>query len=287
MAEIQPIVSDVTIGNATAAIDCEWLKCIESVNFSMKMEEVPIVCDWANGQVTALRGNPMGECTINALNWNSTVLKYALDADVSTKAGAETVSCEEHQITWVPDDENTPTEWTATVTLNSPEVASVTVWTDSSCTSTWESVATPDSTISITSACKGLVTLTTDDVDETDTTLYFAYTHDTETPTDATLIEPGMSTFADDHKLHILHRNATTGDLIVVKFWRVQIIPDFTVGFDNTNSIVTVPIRLRILSDRSNHPDAPLGHIAIIDADDSEAADFTYDFYTKVRAHID
>lgn len=288
MAEIQPIVSDVTIGNATAAIDCEWLKCIESVNFSMRMEEVPILCDWADGPVTTLRGNPNGECTISAYNWNSTVLKYALDADTSTKAAVETVSCEEHQITWVPDDENTPTEWTATVTLNSPEVSSVVAYTDSSCSVSWESVATPDNDLAITSACKGLITITTDDVDETDTTtLYFAYTHDTETPNGATLIEPGMSTFASDHKLHILHRNATTGKLYVVKFWRAQIIPDFSVGFDNTNSVVTVPIRMRILSDRTNHPDAPLGHIAIIDADDSEAADFTYEFYKKVRAHIE
>lgn len=287
MAEIQPIVSDVSIGNATAAIDCVWLKCLESVEFRLGMEEVPIVCDWASGPVTTLRGNPSGEITITAMNLGSTQLKYALDAATSAKAGAETVTCEEHQITWTPDDEGTPTEWTATVTLNSPEVSSVVAYTDSDCSVAWESVSTPDNDLAITSACKGLITLTTDDEDETDDTLYFAYTHDTETPTGATLIEPSMSTFADDHKLHILHRNATTGDLLIVKFWRVQIIPDMTLSFDNSNKVVTVPIRLRALSDRTNHPDAPIGQMAIVDADDSEAADFTYDFYTKVRTHVD
>ena len=286
MAEVQPIVSDVTIGNSTVAIDCEWLKCVQSVDFRLGMEGVPLVCDWAAGEVATLRGNPTGEINIMAMNWNSTVLKYALDAAVSVKAGAETVSCEEHQITWTPDSATTPTEWTATVTLNSPEVSAVTAYADSSCAVAWESLATPTDTLAITTACTGVITLTTDDVDECDDTLYFAYTHDTETPTGATLIEPSMSTFASDHKVHILHRNATTGKLYIIKFWRVQIIPDFNIAFDNTNKIVTVPIKMKVLSDRTNHPNAPLGHMAIVDADDSEAADFTYDFYKKVRTHV-
>jgi len=287
MAEIRPIVSDVSIGNATVAIDCVWLKCIESVNFTMGMEQVPIVCDWANGPATVLRGNPTGTAKIVALNLNATTLKYALDATNSTKAGAETVSCEEHQITWTADSETTPTSWTATVILNSPEISTVTAWTDSSCAVTWEGAATPENVVAVASGCIGTVTLTTDDIDETDATLYFAYTHDTETPNGATLIEPAMSTFADDHKLLILHRNATTGDLVVHKFWRVQIVPAFDLTYDNTNSIVTVPINLVVLGDRQNHPDAPLGHTAIIPAADSEAlADFTYDIYTHVRSHI-
>lgn len=286
MAEIRPIVSDVSIGNATVAIDCVWLKCIESVNFTMSMEQVPIVCDWTNGPATVLRGNPTGTAKIVATNLNATTLLYALDAASSAKAAAETVTCEEHQLTWVAEDTATPTYWTAQVTLNSPEVSTVTAWTDSSCAVTWESAATPENTLAITTACSGVITLTTDDVDECDATLYFAYTHDTETPLGATLIEPGMSTFADDHKLHILHRNATTGDLIVHKFWRVQIVPAFDLTYDNTNGVVTVPINLVVLTDRENHPDAPIGHTAIIPATDSEVADFTYDFYKKVRAHI-
>lgn len=283
MPEVQPIVSDVSIGNALVAIDCVNLKCIESVDIRLGMEEVPIICDWASGQVTSLRGNASGEVTVNALNLNSTTLQYALDAVVSTKAGSETVTCEEHQITWVVDSPTTPAEWTATVTLNSPEVSTVTVWTDSACANTWESAATPDSSVAITTACTGVLTLTTDDVNETDSTLYFSYTHNTETPDGATLIQPAFDTFADDHKLHILHRNATSCELLLMKFWRVQIIPDFNIRFDNTNSVVTVPIRLRILSDRTNHPDAPLGQQVIFSADDSEAGDFTNQFYKDVR----
>ncbi len=287
MAEIQPIVSDVSIGNATVAIDCVWLKCIESVDFRLGMEEVPIVCDWANGQVTALRGNPTGEANIVVQNINATTLKYALDATTSVKDAAETVACEEHQVSWTADDENTPTLWTATVCVNSPEISDVTVYSDSDCLVDWDSAITPDNDVTIADACKGCLTLTTDDIDEALDTLYVAYTHDTETPDGATLITPGFSTFADDHKLHILHRNATTGDLIVHKFWRVQIIPDATIRYDNTNKIVTVPIRLRVLGDRLNHPTAPLGQYVIVDADDSEAADFTNAFYKKVRAHVE
>ena len=286
MAEVRPIVSDVSIGNATVAIDCVWLKCIQSVNFRKGMEEVPITCDWANGPATYLRGNPTGEATINALNLNSTILKYALDAVVTTKAIAETVTCEEHQLTWVPDSETTPTEWTATVTLNSPEIASVTVWTDSACAVSWEATPTPLNTVAITGACIGVVVLTTDTLAETDDTLYFAYTHNTETPVGATLIKAPMSTFASDHKLHILHRNATTGDLLLHKFWRVQIIPDVEITYDNTNSIVTVPIKLRVLADRANHPDSPIGQEVTIPLADSDPADFTFDFYKQVRSFI-
>lgn len=286
MPEVRPIVSDVSIGNATVAIDCVWLKCIESVVFRKGMEEVPIVCDWANGPATYLRGNPVGEATINALNINSTILSYALDANVTTKAGTETVDCEEHQLTWVPDDELTPTEWVATVTLNSPEIATVLAWTDDACSVSWESATTPLNVLAISSACPGVITLTTDDVDETDATLYFSYVHNTETPIGATLIKPPMNTFASDHKLHILHRNATTGDLILHKFWRAQLIPDVEITYNNSNAIVTIPIRLRILSDRENHPDAPLGQEVIIAQADSEPADFTFDFYKKVRSFI-
>ena len=286
MAEIQPIVSDVSIGNVTVGIDCVWLKCVESVSFRVGMEEVPIVCDWASGPVTTLRGNPEGTIDIACMNINSTTLGYALDATSSLKAAAETVTCEEHQITWTDDGLATPLEWTATVTLNSPEIATVTVWTDSDCSLTWESAATPESAVAILSACAGTVTLTTDDILETDATLYFAYTHNTETPVGATLIKASLSTFADDHKLHILHRNATTGALDLFKFWRVQIIPDFSMTFDNTNKVATVPIKLRAFADRANHSAEPVFGVRIIDADDSEIADFTYDIYKKVRTHI-
>ena len=286
MAEIQPIVSDASIGNATVGIDCVWIKCIESVDITISMEEVPIVCDWADGPVTILRGNPTALINIMALNLNATTLKYALDATTLVKAGDEEVACEEHQITWVPEDTATPAEWTATVVLNSPEVESVTVWTDSDCAVTWESDSTPDNDIAITDACAGIVTLTTDDVLETDATLYFAYVHNTETPVGATKIRAPMSTFADDHKLHILHRNATTGSLDLFKFWRVQIIPDVNIVFDNTNKFVTVPIKLRAFAVRDSHANEPIVGIRIIGVDDSEVSDFAYDIYKKVRTHI-
>ncbi len=286
MAEIQPIVSDLTIGNALVAIDCVNLKCIESVDIRIAMEGVPIICDWADGPATTLRGNPSASIDIMAMNMNSTILQYALDADVSVKAAAESVACEEHKITWVAEDVATPTYWTAVVFLNSPEVENVLAYTDSACAVAWEGEATPDNDLAITDSCTGELLLTTDDIDETDDTLYFAYDHNIETPIGATLIKPPMSTFADDHKLHILHRNATTGELELIKFWRAQIVPDFALRFDNTNRIVTVPIKLVAYADRANHPTAPIGQIVIISADDSEPADFSADFYKQVRSHV-
>lgn len=286
MAEIQPIVADVSVGNALVAIDCEDLLCIESVDFRLSQEEVLITCDAADGPVTTLRMSPTAEITVVAMNLSALAISKALDASTTIKAGDETVSCEEHQITWVAEDVATPGEWTATVCMNSPEISTVLAWTDNLCTVAWESATTPLNVLAITDACTGCITLTTNDIDETDDTLWFSYVHNTETPLGATLIKPGFSTFADDHKLHILHRNATNGNLHVMKFWRVQIIPDYSQRFDNTTRVATVTIRMRALADRLNHPNEPIYHEAIIDAADSEAADFTLAFYKRVRAHI-
>lgn len=265
MPNIKPIVSDVSIGNVAVAIDCVWLKCIESFEFKFSQDEVPIICNWADGKVSSLRGNPAGDINIVALNLSPVSLQYALDAVVSTKSGDETVACQEFTgIDWVPDNIGTPTQWTATLQLSGMYVDDVLVYKTAGCTSAWASATTPLNVVS-TSDCSGLVTLTTDDDDQCYDALYVSFTHDSETPDGATLVQPGFSTFASDHTFVAVHRNATTGEYVSYKFWRVQIAPDVTIRHDNTNKIVSVPIHLMVLADRENHPDAPLGQIEFSD----------------------
>ena len=265
MTRVLPIVSDVSIGNAQVAIDCVWLKCISKFDFRVTMESVPIICDWAQGKVTALRGNPSGSISIDAKNLNSTLLGFALDANVSVKSGDDAAACVKVMgIQWVPDDVATPTQWSAIIHLNSPDVDNVDVFTDDACTTPWDSASTPMNTIAET-YCTGIVVLTTDDVSECDDTLYFSFDWDIEIPDGAEIICPAFGTFAEDHIVRAWHRNATTGQYEIYEFWRCQIIPDMSLSHDDSNKVVMVPIRLEVLADPDFHPDCPLGRIVISD----------------------
>lgn len=269
MGTIKPIVSDVTIGNVSAFIDCVWLKCLRTFNFRLTMESIPIVCDWADGKVQTLRGNPTGEITIEAMNLNSTILKYALDAVVSTKSAAaeqQALCVHIEGIQWEADDDLTPTEWTAVIKLNSPNVDNVTFFTEDTCSDGWASATTPLNVVTV-DECSGVVTLTTNDVDECADELWvsFDFSVDLSLSGDTELIEPPFSTFPDDHVVIAWHINKTTSQYEIFVFPRCQILPDINITFDNSNNVVTIPIRLEVVADTDFHPEAPLGWVEITD----------------------
>lgn len=261
---VKPVVDAVTINNVNVAVDCVWLKCVQSFEFNWAMESIPINCDPEFGPITYLRANPTGSISIEAMNHNSTSLQYALDATVEDVDTPSATCVKISGIQWTPDDEATPTEWTAIVRLNNINIDNVEVFTDDACTVPWNDT-TPLNVITVTSDCYGLVTLTTDDVDSTEDTLYFTYDYLVDFPTDATIIRPSFSTFAADHTVVAWTRNSTSGLYEVYVFPRVQITPDFTLRFDNTTSIKTIPIRMVVLSDPDFNPDNPLGYIVITD----------------------
>lgn len=273
MTNIQPIVDSVTIGNVSAFIDCVWLKCIKSFNFKVSMESIPIICDWASGKVAVMRGNPSGDITIEAMNLNSTTLKYALDAVVRTKTATDdSVDCAHVDgLVWVPDNALTPTSWTVEVNLNSPNIDNVAAYTTASgCaaatpTDIWASGTTPLNTITETDACHGVITLTTNDVDEAVAELWFTFDYSVDLATGATIIEPPYLSAPEDHLVIAWHLNKTTSEYYIYIFPRCQIVPDFSASFDNSNNVVTVPIHLEVLADTTFHPEAPLGWIEITD----------------------
>lgn len=258
---IKPIVSDVSIGNASVIIDCEFLKCSRAFNFHASMDEVPIICNWADGKVQSLRGNPSGEITVELMNLSAETLKWALDAEVTTKAANASVSCVKVEgIEWTPDDPATPTEWTAIVHLNSPNVDNVDVFEDSACTTPWDSATTPLNVVLV-SECDGIITLTTDDEDEALDTLYFSFDYDVDYEVGTKVVKPSYSTFPTDHTVIAFHKNATTGNYLVYTFPRCQIIPDTTQNFDNGAGIVITTVKLAVVADTDFHPDCPLGWV--------------------------
>jgi len=265
MATIQPIVSDVTIGNVSVLIDCVWIKCVQSFEFTFAMDEVPIVCDPRYGKVTTLRTNPNGNINIEALNLNWTTLRYALDAVKSVLTTSPTVDCVKIEgIQWTPEDVPTPTEWSATINLNNPNVDNVEVFTDEDCTIPWESATTPLNVVEV-DECTGILTLTTGDFDEAVDTLYFSYEYLVDFPADAKIVRPPFNMFAEDHIVVAWHLNATTGEYYVYVFPRCQIVPNVTIRHSNAADPITVPIRFTIVADPDFNSDAPLGYVVISD----------------------
>lgn len=269
---IKPIVSDVTIGNVSAFIDCVWLKCLKSFNFRVAMESVPIICDWADGKVQVIRGNPSGSITFEAMNLNSSILDFALDAATTVKAADATVDCAHLQgITWTPDDVATPTSWSTIIHLNSPNIDNVVVYTTAAgCaaatpTDQWASATTPLNVITETDPCHGLITLTTNDVDEALDELWVTFEYSVDLAVGASVVRPPYSTYAEDHVVVVWHKNATTSEYYIYVFPRCQIVPDASITFDNSNNIVTVPIHLEVVADTDFHPEAPLGWVEITD----------------------
>jgi hypothetical protein len=255
-----PTIESATLGNAHVAINCEDLGCLASVGIRVGQDTIDIGCDWGAGLVGTLRGNPTGEISIEAKNVDAKRLKYALDASVAVKSGDYSVDClKVTSIDWVPDDVATPTEWTAVINLHSSNVDNVVVYDDAACTSEWDSSTTPLNVVSV-DACKGLVTLTTDDVDEALDTLYFDFDYMVDLEDGITELNAPFNTFPTDFSVIVWHQNKTTGLYQVLVFWKCQSMIDFNIVFGDydSNALMTVPIKLRVLSVPDVHPDNKL-----------------------------
>jgi hypothetical protein len=213
--------------------------------------------------------------SIEATNLNSMTLQQALDAVVTVKSGDDAAACVKIMgIDWVPDDVATPTLWTAVIKLNSPDIDNVDIFKDSGCTQAYASATTPLNIISL-DTCTGTVTISTDDVDEAVDTLYFSFDWDTEIPDGAEIISPNFAVFAEDHIVRAWHQNSTSGKWEIYEFWRCQIVPNGTIGFDNSNKAISIPVQLEVLADMDFHPDAPLGRIIISDTLPSSLSSLT------------
>lgn len=273
------LAQDATIAQAYVAIDCVGLGCMESVEYRTSMAEVEIVCDRNKGVTKILRHSPTGEIIITPIDLSMQNLAFALDASVSTTTGDITVGSEAHTPTWVPDVVGTPTVWTAVLILANSEIATGTVlaWDDAAASVSWDSES--ENSIAETSLCPGTITLTTTEADERLTTIYMSYDYGTEIPSGSEVIKPSYAAFSNVRKITIASENSSTGKLLVVKTWKGQIIPDFTVRWSNEARLTTAPIRIRILEDSTNHPDAPLSEWYNVVA---SKTDYDFEPYTSI-----
>lgn len=262
-------IQSVSLGNANVAIDCEDLGCLARVSFRVGQDIIDLGCDWGTGILGTLRGHPTGDIMIDAKNLDADRLKWVYDAVVTTKAADESVTCLKiTNIVWTPDDAGTPTEWTAEVNLHSTNVDNVVFSTDSSCAVPWASATTPLNVVT-TVACTGISTLVTDDLAETDTTLYVTFDYSVDFDAGVSIIDPAFDTFPADHSVIIWHRNKTSGTYSVFVGWKAQVISDGTIDFGDfdSNTPITVPIHLRLLAVPDVHPESPLFKIydAVVD----------------------
>lgn len=277
--EINPLIEGVTIGSCYAALDCVDLGCLDGADIRLTMKEKEIICNVLNGPAGFLRYDARGEITLNPLNFTSANLAYALDAVVSTTTGNVDVTGEIHYPPeWTPDDEGTPTEWTSTILLYNPwiEGGTVLAYTNAACTIPWPGTVTESD------ICKGSILLTAAAAEDCDETVYFAYSWGTQIPSGSTRIDPGMGSFAEDHKATLIHKHAMTGDLYVYIAWRCQIVPDVQITFNNQANEVIPVIKLKIVEDSTNHPTCPLGCWFKIPKALAEAEDFDYEPFLSV-----
>lgn len=257
---VDPKIQAVTLGNAFVAIDCEDLGCLARVSFRVGQDVVDLGCDWGTGILGTLKGAPSGDIMIDAKNLDADRLKWVYDADVVTKVADESVTCLKiTNIEWDPDDAGTPTEWSTEINLHTTNVESVVFYTDAECAVPWASATTPLNVVTV-DECTGIATLVTDDLAETDGTLYVSFDYGVDFAAGVKIINPAFPTFPTDHSVVIWHRNKTTGEYSVFVGWKAQVIVDATVDFGDfdSNTPITVPIHLRLLAVPEYHPEAPL-----------------------------
>jgi len=247
-----PKVSNSTIGNAHIAIDCEDLGCLGPVTVNVGQTTLDLGCDWGEGIVGTLRGNPSAEINIEAKNVDAARLKWALDASTSVKAGDYAVTClKVTSIDWTEDGGT----YTATVDLHSANIDNVEVFSDSTCLASWEGAATPLSVVSV-DECTGTVSLSTNDSEEALTTLYFTFDYMVDLEDGVTSLDADFPTFPSDFSVVLWHLNKTTQTYQVMVFWRCQSVIDLSLVFSDydATTVMTVPIKLRVLSVADVHP---------------------------------
>jgi hypothetical protein len=254
-------IKAVSLGNANVAIDCEDLGCLAKVSLKVGMDVIDLGCDWGAGVLGTLRGNPTGELTIDAKNLDAQRLKWVYDAVVTTKSTDESVDCLKiTNIVWTPDDIGTPTAWTAEVNLHTSNVDNTVFYTDDACTVPWADTNPTPGYYATVDECTGIASLTTDDEDQALDTLYVSFDYGVDFDAGVSIVDPAFDTFPADHSVIIWHRNKTTGTYSVFVAWKAQVIVDGSIDFGDfdSNTPISVPIHLRLLSVPDVHPEAPL-----------------------------
>jgi hypothetical protein len=127
----------------------------------------------------------------------------------------------------------------------------------------------------------GQVTLTSSGTAQPTATLYATYAWGDQVPSGSTIVQPSFGSTANDRYVVIAHKKAQQNKVIIWRMWRMQVVRDFTINYDNeSDADITVPIHLRGLVDTVGHPSVPLFDVSEVDLADLSGA--SYEPYTSI-----
>ena len=251
-----------TFGPAIVGVDCGYLGCVQTVEITLSESTKDLSCDKRKGRDGIFHYDPKLEVMLQASDFKMDNLAIALDTDGATIwAGKATRTLEPVSVTW----SGTAGSWSGSIVLNK-EISgtTVSVYSDSDGSTNWKSTESGSATVI--GPCLGQVTLTSSGTAEPTATLYVTYTWGDQIPSGSSIVQPSFGSTANDRYVVIAHKKAQQNKVIVWRIWRMQVVRDFTITFDNeSDSDITIPIHLAGLVDTVGHPSVPLFDVSEVD----------------------
>jgi len=262
-------VLERTFGPALVGIDCVQIGCTQSVEISLSEQTKKLSCDKRKGSDGIFHYDPELDIVLQASDFTMDNLAIALDTSgASTYAGMKTSTLEAVSVTWT----GSAGEWSGSIVLNKEISGTVAWFSDSDGDTPW--LASNSGTSTVIGPCLGQVTLTSSGTAEPAGTAYATYAWGDQIPSGSSIIEPAFGSSANDRYVVICHKKAQQDKVIVWRIWRMQVVRDLTINFDNeSDSDIGIPIHLTGLVDTVGHPSVPLFDVSEVDL-----ADWTSDY---------
>jgi len=257
----QSQVVERTFGPALVAVDCAYIGCVQNVEITVSETTRDLSCDKRIGVDGIFHYDPKLEIMLQASDFTMDNLAIALDTTgATTWAGKAAVTGQEMTIDW----SGTAGSWSGTIYLNQEISGTISAYTNFGLSISFTS--TESGTVTVADACKGEITLTSSGTAEPTSPLYFSYYWGDQVPSGSTIVQPSFGSTSNDRVLVIAHKKAQQSKVIVWRFWRVNVVRDFKIAFDNgSDADITIPIKLRGLVDNLGHASVPVFDVSEVD----------------------
>mgnify|MGYP001568653228 CR=1 FL=1 len=254
-------VIEQTFGPALVAVDCTYLGCVESTEIALSETTRDLYCDKRKGRTGIFHYDAKLEVNIQALDFTMENLAIALDVDIpDTWGGTATSTLEAVSVDW----SGSAGDWSGSVVINKEISGTVAWYTDAAGTTPW--AAAESGTSTVIGPCLGQVNLTSSGTAEPTATLYATYAWGDQVPSGSSIVQPSFGSTSNDRYVVIIHKKAQQNTAIVWRIWRMQVVRDLTISYDNgSDDPIKIPIHLTGLIDDVGHPLVPLFDVSEVD----------------------
>ncbi len=254
-------VIERTFGPSIVGIDCSYIGCVQSAEIVMSEQTKNLSCDRRRGKDGIFHFDPELEVTLMASDFTMDNLAIMLDTGgATTWAGFATQTLEAVSVVW----SGSSGDWSGSVVLNKEISGTVAWFNDVDGLTEW--TAAESGTSTVIGPCLGQVNLTSSGTAEPTATLYATYTWGDQIPSGSTIVQPSLGSTANDRYVVIAHKKAQQNKVIVWRIWRMQVIRDWTINYDNeSDADIAVPIHMTGLVDNIGHPGVPMFDVSEVD----------------------